>query len=175
MSDLPSGWLPAAPMKRIIVHWTAGSYIPSELDKEHYHFLIRGDGCVIRGNIPINANVPPLREGRYAAHTLHCNAYSIGVSICAMAGAIESPFNAGDFPMKEIQFKSAINVVAALCKKYNIPVTDKTVLSHAEVQLNLGIKQRGKWDIARLAFDPSVIGAHAVGEKLRSLVKEQLL
>jgi len=174
MSDLPSGWMPVAPMKRIIVHWTAGSYIASELDKEHYHFLIQGDGCVVRGSVPVNANVPPLREGRYAAHTLNTNAYSIGVSMCCMANAIESPFNPGGCPMKEIQFKSMINVVAALCNKYNIPVTDKTVLTHAEVQSNLGIKQRGKWDITHLAFDPSIVGARAVGDKIRQLVKERL-
>lgn len=174
MPDLPSGWMPVAPMKRVIVHWTAGSYTASEQDKEHYHFLIQGDGCVVRGSVPVNANVPPLREGRYAAHTLNTNAYSIGVSICCMANAVESPFDPGHFPMKEVQFKSAINVVAALCNKYNIPVTEKTVLTHAEVQPNLGIKQRGKWDITHLAFDPSVIGARAVGDKIRQLVKERL-
>lgn len=174
MSDLPSGWMPNAPMKRVIIHWTAGSYTASALDKEHYHFLIQGDGCVVRGSVPVNANVPPLREGRYAAHTLNANSYSIGVSLCCMANATESPFNAGSYPMKEVQFKSAINVVAALCKHYNIPVTDKTVLTHAEVQPNLGIKQRGKWDITHLAFDPSTVGARAVGDKIRRLVKEQL-
>ncbi|MER8369697.1 hypothetical protein NKH70_28955 [Mesorhizobium sp. M0991] len=37
-------------------------------------------------------------------------------------------------------------VVAELCKYYRIKVTSKTVLSHAEVESNLGIEQRGKWD-----------------------------
>lgn len=41
------------------------------------------------------------------------------------------------------------------------------MLSHAEVQTTLGIRQSGKWDVARLAFDPSVVGAKAVGDLFR--------
>src|SRR5690606_21599103 len=56
----------------------------------------------------------------------------------------------------------------------NIAVTPKTVLTHAEVQANLGIKQRNKWDIAVLPFDRKVVGAKAIGDKLRSEVKEAI-
>ena len=41
--QMPGLWMPDAVMKRIIWHWTAGSYTCSELDKEHYHFIIEGD------------------------------------------------------------------------------------------------------------------------------------
>ena len=27
-------------LKRIIIHWTAGTYKPNSLEKEHYHFLV---------------------------------------------------------------------------------------------------------------------------------------
>ena len=27
-------------MKRIIIHWTAGTYFPTNYEKEHYHFLV---------------------------------------------------------------------------------------------------------------------------------------
>ncbi|WP_248311240.1 hypothetical protein [Bosea sp. UNC402CLCol] len=47
-------------------------------------------------------------------------------------------------------------------------MTPKTVLSHAEVQGTLKIAQRGKWDIARLAFDPPVGGAKACGDMFRA-------
>lgn len=171
MSIIPISQMPAAPMKRIIVHWTAGGHIASSLDREHYHFLVEGDLDVIRGHLPITANVPPLREGKYAAHTRGCNSYSIGVSACGMVGAVESPFNAGRAPISEAQFKKLAEVVACLAKRYGIPVTDKTVLTHAEVQPNLGIKQSGKWDIARLAFDLNTRGPKPVGDKFRALVK----
>lgn len=61
-------------------------------------------------------------------------------------------------------------VVVGLCRRYDIPVTPRTVLSHAEVQAKLGIKQRGKWDISRLAFDPSVKGAKSCNDVLRASV-----
>ena len=46
-------------------------------------------------------------------------------------------------------------------------VTPKTILSHAEVQGNLGIKQNGKWDIARLPFG-HLVGAKAIGDDFRA-------
>lgn len=84
-----------------------------------------------------------------------------------MAGAREQPFEHGKAPMTAVQWEHLVRVVADLCRRYEIPVTPKSVLSHAEVQPNLGIKQRGKWDFTRLAFDPSVKGAKACGDLLR--------
>ena len=94
------------------------------------------------------------------------------MSLCCMAGAIESPFNAGKFPMTEAQWDKLPVVLAALCERYSITPSPTTVLSHAEVQTNLGIKQRGKWDIARLAFDPSAKGAKACGDIFRKRTSE---
>jgi hypothetical protein len=51
------------------------------------------------------------------------------------------------------QWDKMIQVVAELARHYRIPITPKTVLTHAEVQSNFGIAQRGKWDITRLPFD----------------------
>ncbi|WP_330166570.1 peptidoglycan recognition protein family protein [Rhizobium sp. GN54] len=110
----------------------------------------------------------------YAAHTLNANSGSIGVSLCCMAGASESPFSAGRAPMTRAQWDAMTSVVADLCRRYGIAVTDRTVLSHAEVQPNLGIAQRGKWDFSRLAFDPSVVGAKACGDKMRAEVRAKL-
>lgn len=48
--------------------------------------------------------------------------------------------------MTQTQWNVMAEVVADLCETYGIAVTDKTVLAHGEVQKNLGIKQKGKWD-----------------------------
>lgn len=154
-------------MKRIIIHWTAGTYAASETDRSHYHFLIEGDGKVITGKWPVLANVTP-KGSAYAAHTRGANTGAIGVSMCCMGGAVEAPFKAGKWPMTKVQWDRMILTVADLCRKYEIPVTNKTVLTHAEVEKNLGIQQAGKWDITRLAFDPSRKGAAAVGDYLRT-------
>ena len=170
---VPANWMPPAAMQRIIVHWTAGGHKATAFDKGHYHILIEGDGTVVRGTPTIDLNQSPVRKG-YAGHTLNCNSGSIGVSLCCMAGAQESPFNAGIAPMTVTQWDKLPHVLAALCERYHIPVGPKTVLSHAEVQANLGIAQKGKWDIARLAFDPSIVGAKACGDIFRKRTSELL-
>ena len=94
--------------------------------------------------------------------------------MACMAGAVESPFDPGKFPMTETQWARAMEVIAQLAAFYKIPVTNKTILPHAEVQPNLGIQQNGKWDFKRLAFDPSVVGAKACGDKMRRDVLERM-
>lgn len=166
---VPAHWMPPGRLERVICHWTAGQHRASALDRSHYHILIEADGGVVRGDCAISANGIG-GTGPRASHTLNCNTGSIGVSLCCMAGAKEQPFEPGKAPMTLEQWATLAQVVADLCRRYDIPVTPKTVLSHAEVQTNLGIKQRGKWDISRLAFDPSIKGAKACGDRLRAAV-----
>lgn len=169
MSLVSAQWMPAVSMKRIICHWTAGTNTANATDKKAYHLLIEGDGTVVKGNASIADNSGSLKDG-YAAHTLNCNTDSIGVSMCAMAGAVESPFKPGSYPITKEQWAAFIKVVAELAAFYKIAVTNKTILFHAEVQANLGITQKNKWDVSRLVFEPSVVGAAAVGNKMRAEV-----
>jgi hypothetical protein len=46
MPEIPAAWLSNVEMRRIICHWTAGAYNPSENDLDHYHILIDGDGGI---------------------------------------------------------------------------------------------------------------------------------
>lgn len=159
-------------MKRIIMHWTAGTYTPNNVDKKAYHKLIDGDGNVHNGTFPISANQAPLSKGGYAAHTLNCNTDSIGVAVCAMAGAVEAPFKSGSYPITRKQEEALVALVRSLAAQYNIPITNKTILTHAEVQTNLGIAQKNKWDITYL---PSLgkTTAKAVGDHLRKQIAGQ--
>jgi hypothetical protein len=165
---VPAGWMPSARMARVIVHWTAGTYNPTQFDRAHYHILVDGEGKLVRGTPSIALNSPPKAQAGYAAHTRNCNTGSIGIAICAMGGAVESPFDAGRYPITAGQWGALAAAIADLCARYRIPVTPQTVLSHAEVQDTLGIKQSGKWDIARLPFVPDLVGPRAVGDKLRA-------
>jgi hypothetical protein len=168
---IPPEWMPACDMERIITHWTAGAHKANSTDMASYHILIEGDGKLIRGSYSIKDNADT-SDGRYAAHTKNCNTGSIGVSLCCMAGATESPFNAGAYPMTAKQWDVLSTAVAELCNNYSIPVGPSTVLTHAEVQGTLGIAQSGKWDFTRLAFDPTTVGATDCGDKLRDDVKQ---
>jgi hypothetical protein len=171
---IPLEWLPVCKMVRVICHWTAGAWKANSSDVAHYHILIEDDGRLVRGSYSIKDNVNT-SDGRYAAHTKSCNTESIGVSLCCMAGAIENPFDPGKYPMTEKQWETLSIVVAELCEFYSIKVTPQTVLSHAEVQANLGKPQEGKWDYTRLAFDPTTKGAKECGDKLRGEVQQKLL
>jgi hypothetical protein len=172
MPLIKKDWLPSCSMKRVICHWTAGAHRASELDKAHYHILIEKDGKLVRGTHSIEDNVST-SDGVYAAHTLGANTGSIGVSVCSMAGAVESPFSPGSNPMLEVQWRTMSRVVAELCRFYQIKVTPQTVLGHGEVQVNLGIEQKGKWDPMVLPWDTSMSHTQ-VGDFFRSLVQNFL-
>lgn len=172
---VPAEWMPDARVQRIILHWTAGRHVASALDREHYHVLVEHDGAVVRGIPSIAANGVGSSIRPRAAHTLNCNTGSVGVSMCAMGNAVEFPFNPGKWPLTREQWTVAAHVVAQLCGRYQIPVMRETVLSHAEVQGTLGIRQRGKWDVTRLPFDSRTVGAIACGDAFRSMVKDCLL
>ncbi|MCB1422795.1 MAG: N-acetylmuramoyl-L-alanine amidase [Nitratireductor sp.] len=158
-------------MERIIVHWTAGSHRAGKLDRQHYHFIFEGDGSEVVGVWPISANAR-ISGSRYAAHTKNCNTGSIGLSMACMAGATERNF--GRYPMTEAQFEAMAAKAAELAIEYGIEVTPKTVLSHAEVEKTLGIKQRGKWDFTVLPFRTDLKGARACGNYFRERVRDHM-
>lgn len=160
-------------MKRIIMHWSAGSHTASSTDKKHYHLMIQGDGSVVYGDYEISDNISTA-DNRYAAHTRNLNTGSIGVAVCAMLNARQVPFNAGKYPITEAQVQSLVREVARLAKGYNIPVTRETILSHAEVQPTLGISQLGKWDIAWIPGWKSATDPIGVGDHLRSLISAEI-
>lgn len=166
---IPDDWMPPVRMRRIIFHWTAGAHKPNDSDRRAYHFLIDGAGNITRGIPSIAANSGSLQPG-YAAHTRNLNTDSIGIGLCCMGGAREHPFHAGTWPMKREQIDAMIKLAQHLGKRYNIPVDRKTMLSHAEVQSTLDVRQNGKWDFTRFPFMPEMSGAHVVGDWLRKQI-----
>lgn len=167
---LKQEWMQPCKMERIIVHWTAGSYTCSGLDKEHYHFLIDGEGKVHQGNWDVDDNVSTA-DGAYAAHTWQLNTGSIGVSVCCMGGPGVTLGSGGSYPMKKAQWETMARVVAELAVFYKIPITPATVLGHFEVESAYGISQDGKWDPGWLPWAPSMT-MKEVGSAFRSLVSQ---
>lgn len=163
---LTTARMPSAKMTRIHWHWTGGPQPTNKSDPSHYHFVYEADGRRIAG-VSIKLNEKCTKGSGYAAHTLNANTGAIGLSVAGMGDAIESPFKAGTWPLTEAQVMAMIEDTAVLCQRYDIPVSPRTTLSHAEVQGTLGIAQRGKWDIARLPFRPDLVGAKAVGDWMR--------
>lgn len=165
-------WMPKAAMRRIITHWTCGRHSANSVDRAHYHILIEGGGALVRGDHSIADNVST-GDGRYAAHTLGANTAGIGVALCGMMDCREEPFSPGPYPITWEQWKTLALVIADLCEAYNIDVSPTTVLGHGEVQTNLGIKQRGKWDPLVLPWQQGW-NRRQVGEQMRQMAREAL-
>lgn len=167
---IPSTWMPDADIKRIHVHWTAGGHSANAVDKNAYHVLVQGDGSLVRGEPVISGNSLTNPTGKRSQHTRGANTGAIGISMCSMAGSSESPFNPGAAPLQKVQWDVMIQAVAQLARRYGVAVTPQSILTHAEVQPNLGFKQKNKWDITRLAFDDSISGFAPIGNRLRKEV-----
>lgn len=161
-------------LKRIVMHWTAGADGVNALERSHYHLIVDREGKVHTGALKPEANVN-CRDGQYAAHTRALNTGSIGTAMDAMAGATESPFNAGKYPITKEQVRAFAEAVADLCETYQIPITRQTVLTHAEVQPVLKVRQRSKWDITWLPGMECPGKPIEVGDRLRELIKAAAL
>ena len=156
-------------MKRIIIHWTAGGYYPTDYEKEHYHFLIDKDGAIHCGKFKPEDN-EVCKPYKYAAHTGGGNTGSIGISLCAMAGFINK-LTTGKYPILKKQFESAMEVCAKLVKKYDLDITPQTVMTHYEFGLkNPKTSSAGKIDIIYLPPYPWV-SKDEVGSFIRSKIK----
>jgi hypothetical protein len=160
-------------LHRVHLHWTAGAYGDIAMERKAYHVLILHDGRVVMGDYAPEANADT-SDGHYAAHTRAANSGAIGVSLDAMGGAQERPFNAGPYPITETQLKRAALEIANLCETYDIPVTKYSVLTHAEVQPTLGVKQRFKWDVTWIPGMTSPGDPVEVGNVIRQMIRAYL-
>ena len=156
-------------MKKIILHWTAGSYYPTACEKNCYHFLVDKDGKTHSGNYKPEANLN-CNDGEYAAHTGGGNTGAIGVAICAMAG-FKSKSYIGNYPITAKQFEAAMKLCAELSLKYNIPVSAETIMTHYEFWIkHPSTTSAGKIDIIYIPPYPWVEKNDA-GSFIRSKIK----
>lgn len=162
-------------MDRLVIHWSAGTHRANATDRRHYHYIIEGDGTVVEGQFTPEANARgPLVSGRYAAHTASLNTGSIGVALAAMHGARERPFDPGKHQITSAQIEALARLCADLCRRYDIAVTRRTVLTHAEVEPTLGVKQAGKIDICWVPGMTQMGDPVKVGDGLRQRIAEAL-
>jgi hypothetical protein len=168
---LPERWLPDCMMQRVVIHWTAGTWHATNIDREHYHFLIEGDGTLLKGDCSVRDNLAT-GDGLYAAHTRGLNTGSIGISLCGMQGAIERPFSAGRFPLQKEQYAALILALADLSEHYHLEPVPHDMLNHGEVERVYGKPQRAKWDINVLPWQPNLQG---VGDRMRLDVRGALI
>jgi N-acetyl-anhydromuramyl-L-alanine amidase AmpD len=164
-------------MQRIILHWTGGGHRANSTDVLHYHYIVESDGRVVEGRHRPSSNRVirfPNDSSTYAAHTRGTNTGAIGVAVAAMRQAVERPFNPGPSPITEAQVDALVKLVAKLVRDYGLSVTRTTVLTHAEVEPTLGIRQNQKWDITWLPGMAAPGDPLRVGDELRRRVIAEL-
>lgn len=143
-------------MKRIIIHWTGGGLQPNRTDMQHYHYIINGDGLIVRGKYKPEDN-EDCSDGRYAQHTGGGNTGSIGVAYCGMAGYKEGHPESTNYNLTRVQVETGFALIAKLCRDYKIPITPDTVMTHYEFgKKNPKTTSHGKIDIMYLPPYPSV-------------------
>ena len=158
-------------MKGIVLHWDGGNYERDRLSDEHYHFAYDGEGVEHVGNHTPEDNLN-VSDGIYAAHTRHANTGRIGMTALGMHAARQNG-SPGSFPLTDKSVQALIRGAAREAKKYGISVTRKTILTHAEVESELGIKQRGKIDIMWLR-QFGWTEARRVGDYLRAEIRKEM-
>lgn len=156
-------------MKRIIIHWTAGTGKPNATDLQHYHYLVDSMGVVHNGNYRPEDN-ENCTDGRYAAHTGGGNTGSIGVALCGMCG-FKSSKDMGKYPLAKRQVEATFKLCADLCKKYKIPITKQTVMTHYEFgKANPSTSSAGKIDIIYLPPYPEQT-TDKIGDFIRNKIR----
>ena len=158
-----------AKLTKIVLHWSGGTYHPNQTDLQHYHYLIDKNGKIYEGKYKPEDN-ENCTDGKYAAHTGGCNTGAIGVSFCGMYNYIDRN-RIGNYPLTATQIEAGFKLCAELCKKYNIPITEKNVFTHYEFgKLNPKTSSYGKIDITYLP-SYSWVGKNDVGAFIRSKIK----
>lgn len=156
-------------MNKIIIHWTAGTNQPNLIDKQHYHFMIDSLGRVHNGNYKVTDN-ENCKDGKYATHTGGGNTGAIGIALCGMVNFRNSK-NIGRYPLTKVQCERTFKLIAELCIKYGIIISDKTVMTHYEFGLkNPKTTSRGKIDIIYLP-PYSYLKANEIGNFFRNKAK----
>lgn len=143
---IPSQWLPAAAVLRIICHTEHAEEVHDDL-RLFYHFLIAKSGAVARGFYSLADNAHP--QHGFANHTRLLNIGSAGVAVIGRH-------------LSDKQWDALVQLVALLCKHYRIEINERTVLVHSEVERVFGIPQQGASDLA------------GMGDTLRASVREVL-
>ena len=156
-------------MKKIILHWTAGNYFPTDFDKRFYHYLIDKNGNIHEGKFKPENNLRCVNNN-YAKHTGGGNTGAIGVAMCGMFG-FECRTKIGNYPISPKQLEATFKFCAELCQKYKINITPETVMTHYEFGLkNPQTTSAGKIDIIFLP-PYSWVAQKDIGSFIRAKIK----
>lgn len=163
-------------IRGIVWHWTASTYEVTPYDLQHYNDVHDYKGNSYDGAAPAfhQANYD-WRRGVGVSHTRMMNTGWIGQSVSAMHGAEGWPMDWGEYPLTWQGIDAMLERSAEYAEEYDIPCSKWSMLTHAEVQPTLGVRQRGKWDYVVLPGMDKPIDPVECGDILRERMKKKFL
>lgn len=160
----------------IIWHWTAGRDVPTQDDCSHYNDVFDHEGNHYDGGARIETQASyDWRKDIGVSHTKNANTGRGGLAVAGMYNAEGWPMKWGTNPITWEGIDAMLERTAYYNRKFNIPVTPWSNLSHAEVEQTLGIKQRAKWDFMVLPGSDAPESAIKIGNILRSRLIERFM
>lgn len=176
--DDPRDIMDPSGIYRVHWHWAASTYKVTWNVVKHYNAVFDLDGNKHDGGSPPEqqAIYSPPRFG--VSHTYRANTHAVGLSVAAMAGATcqwgPGIVDQGKYPLTWEAIDGMLEETAELCREFDIRPSPWTTITHCEVQTNIGIKQRNKWDIRVLPDNPKkLLGEKEAGDKLRARMMEK--
>lgn len=167
---------------RIHWHWAVSTYDVTPRVRSHYNGVFDYEGNEYDGGAPAQhqANYSYGQNKVGVSHTLSANTGSVGLSVACLSGVrpdwSEMSVIQGKYPVTWKAIDAMLEKTAELCEAFDIYPSKWTTLNHAEVQPNLGIRQKGKWDIQILPHEPNKIQtASGAGDLMRSRMLEKFL
>lgn len=165
---------------RVHWHWAASTYAVNWNVVKHYNAVFDKDGNKHDGGAPPEQQAfysPP--KGFGVSHTYRANTHAVGLSVAAMAGAKVTSWGSGvvdqgKYPLTWEGIDGMLEETAELCREFDIRPSPWTTITHCEVQTNIGIQQRHKWDIRVLPDNPNkLLGEKEAGDILRARMMEK--
>jgi len=162
---------------RVHWHWTASTYEVTEDVCRHYNGVFDKDGNEYDGGAPAQQQAAYIPGKVGVSHTLNGNTGAIGLSVAAMGDATanwaENTVNQGKYPLTWEQIDAMLKKTVKYCRAFNIIPSPWTTITHCEVQTNIGIRQRGKWDIRSLPDTKQLYLEKVAGDLLRTRMMEK--
>lgn len=164
-------------LTRIHWHWAGSSYEVSDDALSHYNGMFGPDGKYYPGTNPEDQARYDYKRGIGVSHTYQANTSAIGLSVAGMHNAQpnwgNSTVDQGIYPLTWAGIDGMLKQTAEFCKEFDIKPSPWTTITHAEVQENIGIRQRNKWDIRCVPDRATLLGVRETGNILRSRMIER--
>jgi hypothetical protein len=164
-------------INRIHWHWAASTYSVNWNVRRHYNGVFDYEGNQYDGGCPPQqqAAYVPYKVG--VSHTLNANTGAVGLTFAGMAGATANwganTVDQGSYPLTWKGVDAMLEHTAELCRLFDIKPSPWTTITHCEVQTNIGIKQRNKWDIRVMPESKTLLTEKSAGDILRARMMEK--